>query len=142
MTAAARSLAFAAVLALGPGCHFGTNVAAFRPAHEPMGLRAVIVTRTRVGDAELLAMEKGAYVFRMLPGGGEPTGRIVRVPFESVRTVRFPEVGIQVAEGRPPSRRDWERLRLLSRYPQGMMPPVLSRLLLAADQAALEDERP
>jgi hypothetical protein len=67
---------------------------------------------------------------------------VARVPFESVRRLRFEAVNLSFDVGRSPGPAHLRRLRLLSRYPQGLAPSVLERILLAAGQAEVDVVRP
>jgi hypothetical protein len=52
--------------------------------------------------------------------------------------VAQPNASIDDYDYRPPSVRDREKIRLLSRFPQGLSAPLLDQLLEATGQTAVE----
>lgn len=125
------------------GCSVGPQIHEFNPAREPAGISAEVTTRSAVPgeiklSGEILAItDAGVLLLRKI---GE-TPRIVQVPYEVLRTVdpeqrRAVQVGTLAVEKRPAR---IGRLRLLSRYPQGITPELLQALLRAYDQPAVHD---
>jgi hypothetical protein len=116
-----------AVVALG--CAVGTTANKYPPALGPAG--AYIRLSLRRGPdvkGELLAVGQDALlVLRAQP----LEQRLVRVPIEALDGMEAPGVRYG-GSGLPAERR--ERLRLISRYPQGVAPELERRLLEAYRQ--------
>jgi hypothetical protein len=129
-------LAVAALLLAG--CHVGTKVEEFPPARAAEGLAAEVrVPSGRVLAGELLEVTETAIVLR------HAHDHIVRIPYGAIRDARFPAAkGYGFAGPIPPMSKTKETLRRLSRFPQGLSPELLARLLEAYGQTAVEDVRP
>lgn len=110
-------------------CSYGVTVARFAPATGPRGLSTTLTTSSGEAlEGELLEVrETGLLV------GTERS--IVYVPYSATRSVRFRDIGLTLGDGRPPSVAQRDRLRLLSRFPQGLSPPLLRQLLEARGQS-------
>ena len=128
MTALRRAtpIALAAVLA---GCSFGQTAAKFEPARGPRGISATITTRAwknvvvevvEFGDESLLV---------------DSAQGVARVPYAIIESAVFAQTGIHVEGGRPPAAKVREKLRLLSRFPQGLSPELLRGLLETRGQS-------
>lgn len=122
------------ILVLGSGgCRFGPSVEDFRPARNPEGIRARLDMGQTSVRGELLAVDNtGLYV---LTGEG-----VVLAPYKGIMHGRFePEaVNVQLRGRAFPSSRKYNRLRLMSRFPQGLNNELLDRLLTANDQTELK----
>jgi hypothetical protein len=123
-----RAAAPAAAL-VAAACSYGVTAARFAPAMGPTGLSTTITTSS--GEAikgELLEVrETGLLV------GTEKS--IVYVPYSATRSARFQHIGLTLGGGRAPSEPQRDALRLLSRFPQGLSPPLLRQLLEARGQS-------
>jgi hypothetical protein len=119
------------VLTLGLGligaCQIGTHAKNYAPARGPAGaildLRFSDKSRAR---AELLAVEDSALLV-------VENAQLARVPLAQIRSARGPKVAFD-SRLRSDTR---ERLRLLSRYPQGVSPEMEGRLLQAYGQSTV-----
>lgn len=122
------------ILVLGSwGCRFGPSVEDFRPARSPEGIRARLDMGQTSVRGELLAVDNtGLYV---LTGEG-----VVLAPYKEIVQGRFePEaVSVQLRGRTFPGSRKYNRLRLMSRFPQGLDDELLDRLLTANDQTELK----
>jgi hypothetical protein len=65
------------------------------------------------------------------------SGKLRFVAYSEVRSSNFERLGHLIEGGRTPDPSTRERLRLVSRFPQGMSPEVLQTLLKAAGQTEL-----
>jgi hypothetical protein len=122
-----RAAAVALALALS-GCTIGVSQSEFaRPGGE--------MTTAHVGDAEivgeLLAVQDDGLL--LVAGRG-----IVLVPYAIISDVEFGRLeDFNWPRGRAPSAGALERLRLVSRFPQGVDGDLLERLLEARNQPEL-----
>jgi len=154
-------LAPAAVLGL-VACTLGPRFADFGPAHAPEGVRVVASLasssappgRTEVQGELLEVREQGLLVLGMLVelrevrkpekalpmqhSGGRR--RVVLVPFGVIQKARFEGTGrcCELQDGIVPTDAVRDRLRLVSRFPQGIAPELLRRLLEIQGQAEIQ----
>jgi hypothetical protein len=111
-----------AVLALA-GCRTGPRLENFPPANSPAGVATTLgVGRQRI-KGELLEVNDSGFVVRQTP-------QITFVPFTVVREAKF--AGIGAMSLRSPEA--MVTLRHASRFPAGIPPAVLPRLLEEAGQ--------
>ena len=106
--------------------------------------RSYVVTRP--GEALQVRFDVGA-VPEGRKGGVVKT-RLIFVPYTAMEDVDFDQLNLRVVaqpnasiddyDYRPPSVRDREKIRLLSRFPQGLSAPLLDQLLEATGQTAVE----
>jgi hypothetical protein len=142
-------------------CHVGPRFAEFRPAHAPEGVR--VEASVASSDAprgarievngELLEMrEQGLLVLGALAevraegrekvpvrhSGGNK--RVVLVAFDGIQKARFEGMGrrCELHDGIVPTHAVRDRLRLVSRFPQGLAPELLRRLLEMQGQAEIQ----
>ena len=128
-----RAVPIALVAWLGlTGCHVGPRPESFLPAQHPEGVAARLVTRSRQVRGEVLVVQDTALIVR----GGDS---LYFVPVAAIRQGTFLPVNeaeirrgsfVRKLAGR-------ERLRLVSRYPQGLSVDRLQALLAAYGQQAL-----
>ena len=127
------------LLVMLAGCRVGPNVMKLAPALTGRGIDIVVVpVETPDGpqyeriDAELLAVRPDALLLR--------ASRIVLVSYSSIEDVTVEGLKrLNFGDGQPPpSEKQREELRLLSRYPQGVSDDLLRRLLDAYDQDELQ----
>jgi hypothetical protein len=120
------ALLFFAVL----GCHVGRNIDTFAPAQWPDGVEISLTLRGG-GTAwgELLAVQDTAFVVLV-------RDTVVLVTYGAIAGAQVTQVG-QLHEI-PPGPEDATSLRLVSRFPQGLAPDLLARLLAAYRQSALK----
>ena len=125
------AVAFLSLL-LSAACTIGPGVGGFRPAQGPEGVSARLTLTSEAGElaGEVLAVEESAlliYVHREGSGREERLDRyLARVPFGAVRRADFQQVGKGNDVLRDPE--FLGRLRLVSRYPQGVSEELLARI--------------
>ena len=123
-----------AVLLLGGCIRIGAGTEDVGPAQGPHGARVLLATGSGTVEGELLAVRDDGMVVLAAP-------RVVRVPFEAVREETVVEQVVRLRPGTIPPAADRERLRLLSRFPQGIPPDYLATLLRRAEQTEIEEAR-
>jgi hypothetical protein len=123
-----RVLGVVAVALIVAACPVGTPAGRFEPARGPGGVAADLrlVERGRV-RGELLALTDSALVIR--------DSAIAVVRYASIREGTFRQVGAVSFNRRAPRDGDRDRLRRVSRFPQGLSPELLQRLLEAHGQS-------
>ena len=110
--------------------HAGPGPDSYPPAHSTSGLSASLVLATSRVDGELLEVRDSALVILT-------HDRVVLVPFSSVDSGTFAHSRVVVGHGQKPLLDDFESIRLLSRYPQGVPPEALRRILAGKGQDVL-----
>lgn len=113
------------VLLAVTACHVGPSLDKFEPAHQPDGVRVRLnLGHRRSVTGELLALQDTALVVR--------DSGITLVPLRLVNSGSAPGRGTAVDwVGGQLTGRTRERLRLMSRFPQGVTPGQLAALLAA-----------
>jgi len=113
------------------GCRVGPHVGSFEPAHTGAGITVVVETAAGRGpEVELLALGDTAFLILA-------AGRVTSVPYAAVRRVRVHQRSELDFGPVGPTGGQRNRLRILSRYPQGVSPELLERLLAAYRQPDL-----
>jgi hypothetical protein len=141
------------------GCHAGTQIENFEQARRPEGITVRIETRGGIAErveGELLEVREGGLLLitREAQEGGGVKRHLVLVPYTAMENVRAEKLNLSVlnefdpwdeedvwAEGDAPPKsreRDREKLRLLSRFPQGLSRPLLEDLLEAEGQTTID----
>ena len=112
------------------GCSFGATVERFAPATRPQGVAAALTLQGGAEcNGELLAVQDTALVVLA-------RDTVTLVSYGAIFRGRFSELGPLLAT--PPAADFATRLRLLSRFPQGLTPDLLARLLAAQGQSAVK----
>ena len=114
--------------------HAGPGPDDFPPAHSAAGLSTSLVLATSRVDGELLEVRDSALVILT-------HDRVVLVPYSTIDSGTFAHSRIAVGHGQKPSWEDFESIRLLSRYPQGIPPEALRRILADKGQDVLVSVR-
>jgi hypothetical protein len=105
------------------GCVIGPTLAKFEPAHVPTGLAVRLVTNAGTVVGELLEVREDALLV-------DAADVITLVPYNAIKSANTSaQARIRFGGGRAPDASERNRLRLLSRFPQGLSPPLLQRLL-------------
>lgn len=129
-----RALLVLVVPALA-ACFTGPSLGKFRPAHAPQGIAAELQVgnrgRIRIKGELLEVRDSSLLVLR------DTTARVLEVPLRLIRTGNFPKLGLLIERGAL-SRKDREKLTLMSRFPGGMRPEVAAQLLAAYGQSEPE----
>ena len=111
-------------LMLLTACQVGTHAKNYAPATGPAGATVMLpLTDKSKTTGELLAVESGALLLLQ-------ASQLTRVPLSQIRSGSAPKVGFDGRLGGNTR----ERLRLLSRYPQGVSPELEGHLLRAYGQ--------
>ncbi|HEY2853611.1 MAG TPA: hypothetical protein VGJ18_12235 [Gemmatimonadaceae bacterium] len=110
--------------------HAGPGPDSFPPAHSAAGLSASFVLATSRVNGELLEVRDSALVILT-------HDRVVLVPFSTIDSGSFAHSRIAVGHGQKLVGDDFESIRLLSRYPQGIPPEALRRILADKGQDVL-----
>ena len=117
------------------GCAYGMTTEKLTPAHEPAGVVARISTDQQPLSGELIELRDDGLLL--------VSDKIVRlVPYARIASAQFDQTKDKIDGHQPPSRERRERLRLLSRYPQGLGPDLLRELLRAYGQDELKGVGP
>lgn len=125
-----RSWLFVPLIA-GLGCPVGPHAGGFDPATGGAGISVVITTEAgRSPDVELLAVRDTALLVLS-------RSRVTLVPYPIIRNVRVHQRGHLNFKAPGPTHSQRDELKLLSRYPQGVSPELLQRLLAAYEQSEL-----
>src|SRR5437899_2072755 len=122
-------LSFSALFTL-QSCRYryGTTAESFPPARTPKGVTGRVVTSRTTYSAELIQVGDTGIVIL--------AGRIFRfVPYSAIASSRFDGISDSISHRTAPSGQIRERLRLVSRFPQQLMPELLQKLLSANGQA-------
>lgn len=114
-------------------CSVGPRAEKFVPAHRPGGAEVRLDFGRRKGSAvgELIAVQDTALLILV-------ASVIELVPLASIDRGAVTASGSRASFSRRPTPETRERLRLLSRYPNGVTPELLRQLLEAYGQAELK----
>jgi hypothetical protein len=115
------------------GCQIGPSVGGFHPATGPAGITVHVVTQQKSKyDGELLEARDTALLVLAYH-------KVQLVPFAVIRTAGFEQrSSLDFGGGSAPSGRWLSQIRQLARFPAGLTPELLQRLLQANAQAAPE----
>lgn len=127
MNAIRRAIVPALALLLS-GCYFGQTAAKFEPALGPRGVSTTITTPWRNVTGDLIEVGDEGLLLDTAEG-------VALVPYATIRDGAFAQTGIRIQGGHAPGASTREKLRLLSRFPQGLSPALLKTLLEAHGQA-------
>lgn len=117
-------------LLLLAACSVGGKVKNYGPANSPAGASVTLeLTGKRILSGELLAMEDSSLVL-------QAAGELHRVRLVLIKSGKAPKLRFSGSRLEPEAR---ERLRLISRYPQGISPELKSRLLQAYGQTEVQE---
>lgn len=124
MAAILRPLALLGLAA----CAIGTTTRSYQPANGPAGAAVTLsLTEDRVVVGELLAVEETTLLL-------VERQHLIRVDLATIQRLEGPKLS---TAGGSLSAATRERLRLISRYPQGMTPELEARLLQAYGTSAV-----
>ena len=125
-----RCKAIIVLSALALACYIGPRTADIEVAHQPGGASITITARSgTVLDGELLAESDSGLVLLW-------AGQLGYIPYAQTSSLKAQTIDLSIAAGQP-SPPDRERLRLMSRFPQGLTPDLETRLLTALHQKAV-----
>lgn len=117
-----RTTTLIAVTLLLIACHHGTRVKRYEPAQSPQGARIAVNTTSSDYEGELLAVrDSGVVMLRR--------ETVLFITYGRVSEATVDGVGLAFRGGKPPDDQMKRRLKLLSRYPQGIDDALLGSLL-------------
>ncbi len=110
-------------------CPMGPSAGSFRPAHSPRGVIATVKFEHSKGQlrGELLELRDSTLLLL------RDTARVVVVQMRAIRSASFRNLGTVISHGEMYDS-DRERLRLMSRFPDGLRPEIAAQLLSAYGQ--------
>jgi len=116
------------------GCVMGTTTNKYQPAQGPAGAEIhLTLAEGRTVTGELLSIDSGVLLVLERSQVLE-RGQLLRVSVGALRDLRAPKVNYHGSDLPAATR---ERLRLISRYPQGVSPELERQLLQAYGQEAV-----
>ena len=107
-------------------CHIGPSVETFAPANGPDGVDVLLTVRGRDVEGELLEVRDTALLVLR-------NDRLLLVPVRAISIGRFGGFGLRIMGGRF-IQDSHLRLQDVSRFPAGVTPEILTRLLAAYSQ--------
>jgi len=140
------SVPLIAFLALA-GCSTSVEVKDFKPAQGPQGIQMEISLNGDVIDGnrvegELLAVRADGVILNVTdyPGSAKGENTLVLIPFWMMDRATLEQMGSAKVEsqGEEANKVYLERLRMVSRFPQGLSDELLSELLTEMGQKQLE----
>jgi hypothetical protein len=113
------------------GCTTGPSAEQFRPAVSPRGVSVQLQLRARRADVsgELLEVRTTGFVVLA-------ASKVVLVPFGEVRGAKFAQMRLGYVGGTPGAS-TFEAMRRVSRFPGGLPPEQMARLLASLGQTEL-----
>ena len=127
-------------------CHVGPRIGELAAPREPGGARVLIAVdrdarRGARHEGELVAVRDDGVIVALSPAGNANV-HLTFAPwaaFYRLTATDLPGFRTTPENGKaPPRELEIERLRLVSRYPQGLSPELTANLLAAYDQASLD----
>ncbi len=129
--------AISAICTVG-ACHYGPVVSSFPPAHSYKGAEADIVTNMkRHFTAELIEVRDSGLVLLA-------DAKLELFSYTSIQSLKVTGMNkrLEIGGRRIPSPEDRGKLRLVSRFPQGLTPELLTKLLDTYGQTELAAGNP
>jgi len=133
-------------LSLLAGCQVGPMIHEIDESKSPFGASVRIevsqagTSRARQYEGELIETKDDGLVIALRTAGGAPS-RVTFVPWSRIHLVKATELpGFQARGAGNPSPRSAsiEKMRLISRFPQGLSPALMEQLLAGYDQATVD----
>ena len=133
----AKLMMWALVTALLFSCRYGVSVESFPPARTATGVASDIMTDRGRLTGELIEVRDSGIVIL--------AERVLRLlPYSEIVSSRFEGLsrGVTLGNRRPPTAESREQLRMASRFPPGLSPEMLEKLLQAHGQTSLAGSNP
>jgi len=133
-------------LSLLAGCQVGPMIHEIDESKRPFGANVEIQvsqagrSKTRKCDGELIEARDDGLVVALRTEGGAPS-RVTFVPWSRIHLVKateFPGFQAKGTESQSPVSASTARLRIISRFPQGLSAELMGQLLVGYDQAAID----
>jgi hypothetical protein len=112
-----------------PGCPIGPSAGSFRPATDPAGITVRVGTgqRTTLVGELLVAGDTALLVLA--------DQKVQLVPFRAIQAARFEQrSSLDFGNGSTPRDSQLRQIRQLARFPAGLSPDLLQKLLQASGQ--------
>jgi hypothetical protein len=133
VTRAHRLIPLLTLALAAAGCALGRTAEEFPVARSPEGIRISIITDSaHVREAELLAVEDTALLILLADD------RIASVPWSVVRSAELHGFLSDAPRRNVPSQAMRERWKSVARFPQGLTPELLTRLLDVRGQTSAD----
>jgi len=134
-----RTTALLTLLALGcfaNGCSFGMTARKYSPAQGPKGIMMHVSTGQKQLTGELIEVRADGILLA--------DEKLRLLPYTAILSAEANEKDSPyiISKGTVPNRDVQEHLRLLSRFPQGLTPELIQRLLDAYGQTELAGATP
>ena len=142
------------------GCQWGPRIDKYEQARRPEGITTTIELRSGLAqdrhlEGELLEVQEDGLLLnaRTIQDGEAVERRLVFVPYTAMRDIDLDQLGLRVLpqydeettddelipyDGSSVRVRNVEKLRLLSRFPQGLTQPLLDEILEAEGQSTVD----
>jgi hypothetical protein len=129
----ARLTVIALLLCMASSCRYGMTATTFPVATSPKGITGYITTEKGRFPGELLEVRDDGLLMLV-------ARKLRFVPYASIlhSQLNDTKLGRELHDGRAPNAVVRDRLRLISRYPQGLTPDLLQQLLAAHGQTEVE----
>jgi len=129
-----RRILFRAVTLLiassGIACIFGSHVGTFPPANGPNGVTARLQTSAGRVTAEVLDVRDSGLVVLN-------NAQVTFVPYRAIDDGSFNQLGVSIWHGQFESAEKRNRVRMASRFPQGITPETERQLLAVHHQSTI-----
>jgi len=132
MLTAVRCTVALACCSLGAACVFGPRAGSFGPANSPNGVAAKLdaMGKDNTVEGELLEVRDTGLVVL-------DKSVVTYVPYRIIQTGSFRQLGVSLYDGHPPTANEKNRLRMASRFPQGLTRETERQLLGAYHQTSI-----
>lgn len=133
-------------LSLLAGCQVGPMIHEIDELKSPFGANVRIevsqtgTSKTRKYDGELIETRDDGLVVALRTEGGAPS-RVTFAPWSRIHLVKATELPGFQARGtgsQSPESASTEKMRIISRFPQGLSPELMEQLLVGYDQATID----
>ena len=141
-------VSIAALACLANGCSFGVTAGKYNPAQQPGGVTVVVETgqgQPEIRGELIEVRDAGIVVLTFRTQNTPQSGLELRLlPYTAILTskVSQTESRYAISKRMAPKPEVRERLRLLSRFPQGLTPELTQQLLAAYGQTELAGVTP
>ena len=137
MIRATALLTLLALACLTNGCSFGMTARKYSPAQGPKGIMMHVSTGQKQLTGELIEVRADGILL-------VAEEKLLLLPYTAILSAEAKEKDSPyiISKGTVPNRDVQEHLRLLSRFPQGLTPELIQRLLDAYGQTELAGATP
>lgn len=127
-------------------CHVGPQIDQTNLGRQPQGANVVVELTTKIKSkrvehsGELLEVGDDALVL-LSQKNAQNASRIVLIPWRKIHrasTSELPGIAVRTSQGASRRQASTEELRIVSRFPQGLSPQLMSQLLARYGQSTPE----